>query len=81
MNRLVREGKLIVAGPIGKNNKSYRGIFVLNLTSVEEAERLLQTDPAVKEGLLDAEFYNWYGSAALQEYLKYAEKIWKNKPN
>ena len=81
MNRLVREGKLIVAGPIGKNNNSYRGIFVLNLTSVEEAERLLQTDPAIKEGLLDAELYNWYGSAALPEYLKYAEKIWKTKPD
>jgi uncharacterized protein YciI len=81
MNRMVKEGKLIVAGPIGKNNNSYRGIFILNLTSVEEAERLLQTDPAIKEGLLEEELYNWYGSAALPEYLKYAEKIWKNKPN
>jgi len=81
MNRMVKEGKLIVAGPIGKNSNSYRGIFILNLTSVEEADRLLQTDPAVKEGLLEAELYNWYGSAALPEYLPYAEKIWKIKPN
>ncbi len=81
MDRLVKEGKLIVAGPISKNSNSYRGIFVLNLASVEEAERLLQTDPAIKERLLDAELYKWYGSAALPEYLQYAEKIWKIKPN
>ncbi|MBN2633555.1 MAG: hypothetical protein JXR66_08370 [Bacteroidales bacterium] len=81
IDRLVKEGKMIVAGPMGKNNNSYRGIFILNLTSVEEAERLLQTDPAIKERLLDADLYSWYGSAALSEYLKYSEKIWKIKPN
>lgn len=78
--RLAREGKMIVAGPLGNNIKTYRGIFILNLTSVEEADRILLTDPAIKEKLLDAELYNWYGSAALPEYLKYDEKIWKIKP-
>ncbi len=80
MNRLAKEGKMIVAGPVGNNIKTYRGIFILNLTSVEEADRILQTDPAIKEKLLDAELYNWYGSAALPEYLKYDEKIWRIKP-
>ncbi len=80
INRLAKEGKLIVAGPMGKNDRSYRGIFILNLSKIEEAESLLQTDPAVKAGLLDAELYNWYGSAALPEYLKYADKIWKSRP-
>lgn len=81
INRLVKEGKLIVAGPMGSNINNYRGIFILNLSSVEEAEKLLQTDPAIKEKLLDAELYIWYGSAALSEYLKYSDKIWKIKPN
>lgn len=81
IERLVKEGKMIVAGPMGSNNNNYRGIFILDLTSVEEAEKLMQTDPAIKERLLDAELYSWYGSAALTEYLKYSEKIWKIKPN
>jgi uncharacterized protein YciI len=80
MNRMVEEGKLIVAGPLGKNNKTYRGIFILNVTKFEEAEILLKTDPAIDSGLLEAELYNWYGSAALPEYLKYSDKIWKSKP-
>lgn len=80
INRLAQEGKLVVAGPLGKNDNNYRGIFILNTASIEEARQLLQTDPAVAEGLLDAEIYNWYGSAALPIYLDYSDKIWKLKP-
>jgi len=80
INRLVEQGKMIIAGPLGKNANTYRGIFVLNVTTVEEAEKLLQADPAINKGLLDAELYNWYGSAALPEYLKSSDKIWKAKP-
>lgn len=80
INRLVEEGKLIVAGPLGKNDQSYRGIFILDAPSFEEAEQLLVTDPAIKEGLLDYELYNWYGSAALPEYLEVSDKIWKVSP-
>lgn len=80
INRLVELGKLIVAGPLGKNDKTYRGIFILNTTDLKEAEEMLQSDPAIKEKLLDAELYNWYGSAALPVYLDVSDKIWKMKP-
>ena len=80
INRLVKEGKMIVAGPLGKNDKTYRGIFILNVTKIEEAEKLVENDPAVKEGLLDFELYIWHGSAALPEYLNVADKIWKVNP-
>lgn len=80
ISRLVEQGKLVVAGPLGKNDKTYRGIFILNVSTLEEAESLLQTDPAIKEGLLDAELYNWYGSAALPEYLEFSDKVWKVQP-
>ena len=63
--RLEKEGKLIVAGPLQKNEQSYRGIFILNVADVVEAKKLLDSDPAVHAGLLDAEVYGWYGSAAL----------------
>lgn len=80
MNRMVDDGKLIVAGPLGKNKSTYRGIFILDVTKFDEAETLLKSDPAIDSGLLEAELFNWYGSAALPEYLKYADKIWKTKP-
>ena len=80
INHLVKEGKMTVAGPLGKNDKAYRGIFILNVTTFEEAESLLQKDSAIKEGILDFELYKWYGSAALPEYLDFSDKIWKQKP-
>ncbi|WP_257667910.1 YciI family protein [Parapedobacter tibetensis] len=80
INRLVEQGQLIVAGPLGKNDNGYRGIFILNVTTFGEAEKLLQTDPAIKEGLLDVSLYNWFGPAALPEYLEFSDKIWKVKP-
>jgi uncharacterized protein YciI len=81
INKLVEENKLIVAGPMGKNGNSYRGIFILNdIKSEEEVKELLQTDPAIKNGLLDFDIYIWYGSAALPEYLPVSDKVWKSKP-
>jgi uncharacterized protein YciI len=79
MGKLVKENKLVVAGPLGKNDKTYRGIFILNTKSIEEAKEILATDPAYKAKLLDAEIINWYGSAALAEYLKADDKIGKYK--
>lgn len=80
IRRLVNLNKLIVAGPISKNDLTYRGIFILNVTTLEEANELLETDPAIKEKLLTPELFNWYGSAALPEYLKASDKVWKQNP-
>ncbi|WP_126971036.1 DUF6265 family protein [Gynurincola endophyticus] len=81
INRLVAEGKLIVAGPFGKNDKNFRGLFILTgIASPDETKKVLQTDPAIAIGLLEAEVFNWYGSAALPEYLPFSDKIWKTKP-
>lgn len=77
MGVMVKANQLVVAGPISKNEKTYRGIFILNLTDLGAAEKLLQTDPAIHSGLLSAELYKWYGSAALAAYLPFSEKISK----
>lgn len=77
ITRLVKENKLIVAGPLGKNENAYRGIFILNVTTFDEANELLKTDPAINAKFLEADLYNWYGSAALSEYLETSDKIWK----
>lgn len=75
IQRLAKEKKLIVAGPFGKNERDYRGIFILNVNTVKEAEELLATDPAIKAGLLTSEITLWYGSAALPLYLEASEKV------
>lgn len=49
INRLSNMRKLIVAGPLEKNENSYRGLFILNnINSMEEAKEILQTDLAIK---------------------------------
>jgi uncharacterized protein len=75
ISRLVKAGKLVVSGPIKKNDKGYQGIFILNCKTIEEAALLLDTDPAIKSNLLDAEMFQWYGSAALPLYLPYHDKV------
>lgn len=80
ISRLVKDGKLIVAGPLGKNEQTYRGIFIFAVPTIEEAKTMVKTDPAFKANLLDAEFFEWYGSAALAEYLPASDKIWKIQP-
>lgn len=79
IGRLVTLNKLIVAGPLGENDKNYRGIFIFNTKSLAEAKEILATDPAIKAKLLDADLINWYGSAALADYLKAEDKIWKTR--
>lgn len=77
IGRLADLGKLVVAGPMGDNPNNYRGIFILNVTTLEEANVLLETDPAIKVKMLEAELYKWYGSAALPLYLKYHDAVKK----
>ena len=80
IQQMVSEGKMIVAGPLGANKAGYRGIFILTTDSEDEARAWLQADPAIKEQLLEAELFTWYGSAALPAYLETAEKIWQQQP-
>jgi uncharacterized protein YciI len=67
INRLAGEDLLSVAGPLSANDRQYRGIYVFNVATVEEAARLVATDPAVVAGIFDYEAYPWYASAALME--------------
>lgn len=65
IERLAAEGKLVVAGPFGKNDRTYRGLYIFNVATVEEAEKLVVLDPAVKAGVFVYELTPWYGSAAM----------------
>lgn len=79
IQRLANEGKLAVAGPFMKNDKNYRGIFVFNVTTVEEAKALVESDPAVKGKIFDYELTPWYCSAALMKVNEIHESIQKTK--
>lgn len=59
IGRLAKEGKLLVAGPFGDNG-DWRGIFILDAATMEEAEALVKTDPAIAAGRLDYEIHPWW---------------------
>ena len=80
IKRLAEEGKLALAGPFSKNEKSYRGLYIFNVATVEEAEKLVVLDPAVKAGVFVADLTPWYGSAALMTVSETHRKIEKPKP-
>jgi uncharacterized protein YciI len=65
IGRLAKEGKLAVAGPFGKNDRSWRGLYIFNVPTVEDAEKLVILDPAVKAGVFVYELTSWYASAAM----------------
>ncbi len=66
IKRLAEDGKLVVAGPF-LDDSEIRGIYIFAVSTLEEAEELTLTDPAVKAGSLIMELHPWYGSAALME--------------
>ncbi|MEM9052414.1 MAG: YciI family protein [Bacteroidota bacterium] len=80
ISRLAEEGKLSVAGPFGPNDLDYRGLFIIDAQTTEEAQELLSTDPAIARGIFETEIIPWYGSAALPTYLENHTKIEKVKP-
>jgi len=77
ITKLVADGKLIIAGPF-LDDQEIRGIFIFNVSTVDEAKKLTETDPAIKAGTLIMELHPWYGSAALVETVDIHKKIAKN---
>ena len=66
ITRMAEEGKLVLAGPFFDNGDP-RGIYIFAVESIEEAEKLTNSDPAIQAGSLRMELRPWYGSAALME--------------
>ena len=72
-------GKLAVAGPFGKNDKAYRGLYIFNVATIEEAEKLVVLDPAVKAGVFVPDLTLWYGTAAMMTIPETHKKLEKPK--
>jgi len=79
INKLASEKKLVVAGPFMKNDKNYRGIFIFNVATIEEAQKLVETDPAVQAKIFEVELTPWYSSAALMQVNEVHERLAKTK--
>lgn len=77
IQRLADEGKLAVAGPFEKNDKSYRGLYIFNVPTLEDAEKLVVLDPAVKAGVFVPDLTLWYGSAAMMVVSETHKKLQK----
>lgn len=74
MKRLSDEGKLAVAGPFDGVD-GWRGLFIFAVTDIEEARKLVATDPVVIKGEMTPEFHKYYGSAALMLVGQMHQKI------
>ena len=59
INRLAKEGKLVMAGPIGVDD-DLRGIFLMNCADSTEVENFVKTDSAVITGRLIMKYYPWW---------------------
>jgi uncharacterized protein len=59
INRLAKEGKLVMAGPMGIDG-DLRGILILNCKDSAEVEAIVRTDTAVITGRLKMEYYPWW---------------------
>ncbi len=79
IGNLADQGKLAVAGPFGKNDKAFRGLYIFNVATIEEAEKLVVMDPAVKAGVFIPDLTLWYGSAAMLTVNETHKKIEKPK--
>lgn len=79
ITRLANEGKLVVAGPF-TDNTDLKGIYVFDVKTIEEAQKLCETDPAIKAGSLMMELHPWYGSAAMLHVSAIHNKITKKQP-
>jgi uncharacterized protein YciI len=80
MERLSKAGKLVLAGPFEKDAAGWRGLFVFAVDNVEEATRLVATDPVVVNGEMVAEYHPWYGSAATMMIPELHDKLVPGPP-
>lgn len=80
INRMAKEGTLLVAGPFGDDTGDWAGLYLFNVKTIDEARKLTETDPTIKAGVFIGEFHKWYGSAAMMEIIRIHNTITPNLP-
>jgi len=59
IQKMADMGKLLVAGPFGDDG-NWRGVFIMDCKTKEEAEELVKQDPAIISGRLKYEIHPWW---------------------
>lgn len=59
IDRLAAEGKILVAGPFADDGH-WRGMFIMDCATREEAVRILATDPMIAAEWLAYELHPWF---------------------
>ncbi|MFS0862936.1 YciI family protein [Fredinandcohnia sp. 179-A 10B2 NHS] len=57
LKRLMEEDKVVLAGRTLNDDESTFGIVILQTNSEAEAREIMEYDPAVKKGIMNAELY------------------------
>jgi uncharacterized protein YciI len=68
IDRLTKEGLMVVAGPFEgtSGDRALAGIFILRVPSMEAARAAVETDPAITAGRFVFEIVPWWGPATLR---------------
>ena len=74
IRRMADEGTLVMAGPF-LDQGDLRGIYIFDVATIEEAQALTESDPAIQAGSLRMELRPWYGSAAIKHVSEIHDRI------
>jgi uncharacterized protein YciI len=61
LSKMAKTGKMDIAGPVTADI-DLRGICIYNVSTKEEAEKLVNEDPMIKAGRLTAEIFPFYSA-------------------
>ncbi len=78
MAQMAEAGQLVLAGPLA-DAPPRRGIYIFNVSTIEAAEELVKSDPAVVAGVFEYELMKLYSSAALMQINEIHQSIQKTK--
>jgi uncharacterized protein YciI len=63
---LIRLDQVLISGPV-TDDSDLRAIIVSNATTMQQAQSIVESDPAVKAGMLRAETYAWYAGTGIMK--------------
>ena len=67
IGRLAKEGKIVMAGPMG-DKTDLRGIFIMDCKDSLEAVDLVRSDTAIKTGRLKFEIHPWWTATGTYKF-------------
>ena len=63
---LIQSDQVLISGPV-TDDSDLRAIIVSSATTMQQAQSIVERDPAVKAGMLRAEIYAWYAGTGIMK--------------